>query len=216
MSKKSKRKADLKSSLLILLLIAILLIASTYAWFTANKTVTVSELEVNVQAKNGLQISADGTNWKSVLDIADLLPTALADTYSTNTNQIPDSMEPISTIGQVTTGKLDLFYGNVAAKDGGYALTATKETDTQGTEGRYVAFDIFLRVDQESQIALTPESKVVFKAKLLNNSEIEVFAYDNIADYIYQKNLEIFFLRGKLRENMQVEIIEIYDFKFLD
>ena len=55
-----------------------------------------------------------------------------------------------------------------------------------------------------------------FKAKLLNNSEIEVFAYDNIADYIYQKNLEIFFLRGKLRENMQVEIIEIYDFKFLD
>ena len=163
MSKKSKRKADLKSSLLILLLIAILLIASTYAWFTANKTVTVSELEVNVQAKNGLQISADGTNWKSVLDIADLLPTALADTYSTNTNQIPDSMEPISTIGQVTTGKLDLFYGNVAAKDGGYALTATKETDTQGTEGRYVAFDIFLRVDQESQIALTPESKVVFK-----------------------------------------------------
>ncbi|OKZ60801.1 MAG: hypothetical protein BHV96_01105 [Clostridium sp. CAG:354_28_25] len=50
------------------------------------------------------------------------------------------------------------------------------------------------------------KSKVVFKAKLLNNSEIEVFAYD----------LEIFFLRGKLRENMQVEIIEIYDFKFLD
>ena len=43
-----------------------------------------------------------------------------------------------------------------------------------------------------------------------------MFAYDNIADYIYLKNLEIFFLRGKLRENMQVEIIEIYDFKFLD
>ncbi len=60
------------------------------------------------------------------------------------------------------------------------------------------------------------KSKVVFKAKLLNNSEIEMFAYDNIADYIYQKNLEIFFLRGKLRENMQVEIIEIYNFKFLD
>lgn len=58
--------------------------------------------------------------------------------------------------------------------------------------------------------------KSFIKTKLLNDSEIEVFAYDNIADYIYQKNLEIFFLRGKLRENMQVEIIEIYDFKFLD
>ena len=43
-----------------------------------------------------------------------------------------------------------------------------------------------------------------------------MFAYDNIADYIYQKNLKIFFLRGKLRENMRVEIIEIYNFKFLD
>ncbi len=58
--------------------------------------------------------------------------------------------------------------------------------------------------------------KSFIKTKLLNDSEIEVFIYDNIADYIYQKNLEIFFLRGKLRENMQVEIIEIYDFKFLD
>lgn len=60
------------------------------------------------------------------------------------------------------------------------------------------------------------KSKVLFKSKLLNNSEIEMFAYDNIADYIYQKNLKIFFLRGKLRENMRVEIIEIYNFKFLD
>lgn len=60
------------------------------------------------------------------------------------------------------------------------------------------------------------KSKVLFKAKLLNNSEIEVFAYDDIADYIYQKDLEIFFVRGKLRENMQVEIIEIYNFKVLD
>ena len=58
--------------------------------------------------------------------------------------------------------------------------------------------------------------KSFIKTKLLNDSEIEVFIYDNIADYIYQKDLEIFFLRGKLRENMQVEIIEIYDFKFLD
>lgn len=58
--------------------------------------------------------------------------------------------------------------------------------------------------------------KSFIKTKLLNDSEIEVFIYDNIADYIYQKDLEVFFLRGKLQENMQVEIIEIYNFKFLD
>ena len=58
--------------------------------------------------------------------------------------------------------------------------------------------------------------KSFIKTKLLNDSEIEGFIYDNIADYIYQKDLEVFFLRGKLQENMKVEIIEIYNFKFLE
>lgn len=56
------------------------------------------------------------------------------------------------------------------------------------------------------------KSMVKFKVKLLNNSTIDVFAYDEVADYIYRKNLEMFFLRGKLRTNTQVEIIEIYRF----
>ena len=58
--------------------------------------------------------------------------------------------------------------------------------------------------------------KSFIKTKLLNDSEIEVFIYDNIADYIYQKDLEVFFLRGKLQENMKVEIIEIYNYNFLE
>ena len=55
------------------------------------------------------------------------------------------------------------------------------------------------------------KSIVRFKAKLLNDSRIEVFAYDELADYIYKKDLETFVIRGKLRANMSVEIIEIYN-----
>ena len=169
MSKKSKRKVDVKSSILILLLIAILLMASTYAWFTANTTVTVSQLNVQVEAQNGLQISADASNWKSVLSNADIDPTGtLSTTYATNTNQIPilidgsadkPQMEPVSTTGTVTSGKLDMFYGTVTANQttGGYDLTAVKQTDTQGKTGKYIAFDIFLKVDKVTQIALTPQ-----------------------------------------------------------
>ena len=175
MSKKSKRKVDVKSSILILLLIAILLMASTYAWFTANTTVTVSQLNVQVEAQNGLQISADASNWKSVLSNADIDPTGtLSTTYATNTNQIPilidgsadkPQMEPVSTTGTVTSGKLDMFYGTVTANQttGGYDLTAVKQTDIQGKTGKYIAFDIFLKVDKVTQIALTPQSQVVFK-----------------------------------------------------
>ena len=60
------------------------------------------------------------------------------------------------------------------------------------------------------------KSIVKFKAKLLNNSKIEVFAFDELADYIYRKDLERFFFRGKIRSGMQVEVTEIYDFKYLD
>lgn len=161
--KKSKRKANLKASLLVLLLIAILLMSSTYAWFTSNTQVTISTLNVQVEAQNGLQISADGTNWKTVLSNEDIAPAGtLATTYATNTNQIPEYMEPVSSIGNVTSGNMDMFYGITSsdADSGAFQLTATKETDTQGTEGKYIVFDIFLRVEQETQLALTANSGV--------------------------------------------------------
>ena len=177
MSKRSKRKANLKSSLLVLLLIAILLMASTYAWFTANTQVTISTLDVNVQAKNGLQISADGTNWKTILTPDDISPDNVSALYPGNTNQIPTIMEPVSTAGNVdtSTGTLNMFYGTVKANvdDGEWELTATKETDTKGTNGKYIAFDVFLRVDKESQLSLTQASKVTDKdasGKGLENS----------------------------------------------
>ena len=158
MSKKSKEKKNLKSSLLVLLLIAILLIASTYAWFTANRTVTISSLEVNVQAQNGLQISADAENWKAILTKEDIL--GVADTYTANTNKIPDSMEPVSTDGTVANGNMNMFYGKVAPVEGTgvYSLTATQETDS--TTEKYIVFDIFLKADEAMDLTLTGDSNV--------------------------------------------------------
>ena len=137
MSKKreNKRKVDLKSAILLLLLLAILLTASTYAWFTANKTVTVDDIDVRIEAQNGLQISANGVDWKSIVTVNDLLNAA----YTDNTNQIPSVIEPVSTIGDVTNGKMAMYYGQVDPVDGVYSLTATKEeTETAGETGKYV------------------------------------------------------------------------------
>ena len=127
------------------------LIVSTYAWFTANQTVTISTLDVNVQTSNGLQISADAINWKTILQKADI--TGASATYASSVNQVPDEMEPVSSAGVVDTGTgyMNMYYGEVESLDtgDGYSLASTKEVDTRGTEGRYIAFDIFLRVDQE-------------------------------------------------------------------
>ena len=64
MSKNQKKKSNLKLSILLLILLLIVLTASTYAWFTANQTVTVESIDVNIEAKNGLQISTNAVDWK--------------------------------------------------------------------------------------------------------------------------------------------------------
>ena len=164
---KNKKKLNLRSSLLVLLLIAILLIASTYAWFTANTVVTISTLNVHVEAKGGLQISADGINWKTVLSNEDIAPDTLT-TYSGNVNQIPTTLEPVSTIGNVTEGKMDMFYGTVTAatvasdgiKLGDFTLTTSQQEDKKGTDGKYIVFDAFLKVDTNQPLSLTKNSGV--------------------------------------------------------
>jgi len=138
MKKNKQKKTSLKSAIVLLLLIALLLITSSYAWFTANQTVTVSTLQVNVKASNGLQISADAQNWKTVLEKADL--TSAAGSYADLVNQLPETdLEPVSSIGNVTDGKMDMFYGVVEAdadKAGEYYLSSTKQTDATGTKGK--------------------------------------------------------------------------------
>ena len=181
MNKKTKRRGNLKYSLLLLLLLAILLVTSTYAWFTANKTVTISELQVNVQAQNGLQISTDAINWKAVLSKDDITGVA----YEGCINQIPATMEPVSTAGNVTSGNLDLFYGTVNPGDTGeYEITATKEADaTKGTNGKYMAYDIYLKVDTPSNLKLTTASNVLSPTNSgLQNSSRVAFLVQGHAD----------------------------------
>ena len=165
MNKKSKRKIDLKSAILLLLLLAALLTSSTYAWFTANKTVTVSDIDVHIEAQNGLQISANGVDWKSIVTI-DELKAGYSDATAgiTDTNQFPSTIEPVSTIGDVADGKMKMFYGEVNPDNGVYSLTASAEpAEVKGTTGRYVAFDIFLKVNQdEENVILGANSQVTF------------------------------------------------------
>ena len=56
-SRKSKRR--LNSLFMTLLLTAVLLIMSTYAWFSANRIVEITGITAKVSAAEGLQISLD-------------------------------------------------------------------------------------------------------------------------------------------------------------
>ncbi len=154
MKKKTKvNKKKLDSLLLVLLLTAVLLIMSTYAWFTANRTVSVDTFDVRVETTSGLQISAtaEPDSWKTSLDITDLINATKNAAFGI-TNQLPSTMEPMSTVPVNKSGILDMYLGTTVQNDArdGFYLSTELERDksyvsADGDNGHYIAFDIFLK-----------------------------------------------------------------------
>ncbi len=185
-SKQSRRRKKLFLAILMILFTGVLLTTSTYAWFTANRTVTVEQIDVTVAATNGLQISVDGKNWKPTITNADILGASA--TYSAAVNQIPAgaTSAPVSTIGTIdgATGFMDMYEGVIETSDGQYVLTATKSTEANGTAGKFVAFDLFFSTTTEAQIYLTNASNVVYSAGpmgLENAARIAFVEQGNVA-----------------------------------
>ena len=111
--RRKRRKYRLLILLLLLLGTGTMLATSTYAWFTSNKNVSVNSIKVNIEAKNGIQISADGTNWKSIVQTTDLT-SVHSTTYTSSVNQLPETLEPVSTAGiPNSSGRLPMYYGTI-------------------------------------------------------------------------------------------------------
>ena len=159
--RENERKRRLFLAILMILFVGVILTTSTYAWFTANQTVTVSDINVKIEASNGIQISVDGANWKTLISNTDI--TAASATYAAAVNQLPSSMVPVSTGKTIdsTTHFMNMFRGEIV--DGGSGtnvLVSTASPEANGTAGDFVAFDVFLKVTEAKQVYLTNMSKV--------------------------------------------------------
>ena len=165
--KKKNQKKKLSALILLLLLTVVMLTTSTYAWFTANRTVTIQGIDVNVATSNGLTISTDATNWKTMLTNSDITsPTA----WSDNTNQFPANLVPVSTAGiaDSTSGHLNMYSGDVGTDaTGNFVLTSAALTEAKGTTGSFIAFDVFIKNDSAAAapIYLTTSANVIPKAE---------------------------------------------------
>ena len=163
-NKRKKRSKKIFIAILMILFSGVVLTASTYAWFTANKTVTVEQIEVNVAASNGLQISVDATNWKTLISNADIQ--GAGTTYTGAVNQLPTtSIVPTSSIGEIdtTTGFMKMFKGDIVSNASGTnILKAVQSTETHGTaSGDFIAFDLFFQVTEDTPVYLTSASNVI-------------------------------------------------------
>ena len=157
---KKKRNNRIKSLVLLLFLTIVMLSTATYVWFTSNRTVSIQTINVNVAATSGLQISADAITWKSVLSNSDL--TGASSTYSGADNHLVAEMSPVSTAGTVSNGLLQMYSGTVEGDSGGnMALTTAALTDSSG---KYVVFDIFLKIDAGGTVYLQAGSGATVKS----------------------------------------------------
>lgn len=166
-SKKDRRRKKIFVALIMLLFTGIVLTASTYAWFTANRTVTVEAIDVNVSTSQGLQISTDAADWKSIVTNADITGVSWAGAR----NQLPQgegkTAVPVSTVANVTGGFMEMFKGTIESdeEDGTNYLISTQSVEKNGLEGDFVAFDLFFQSTEAQKVYLTSSSKVTAKAE---------------------------------------------------
>ena len=122
----SPRKKIMLSSLAMLLIATLTLGMATYAWFSMSKTTEVTGLEFTAEAANGIQISTDGSNWKTALTSADI-------------NTPNGQLIPASTVNAVSDGALSFYQLN---NDSTAVTNSSAVADN--TNGGYFKFDFYV------------------------------------------------------------------------
>ncbi len=152
MKKRNKKhERRLKRLIVSCGLCAIILSASTYAWFIGMKTVNVEAFDVQIAAIDGLSLSLDGKTWSDTVTInkANHLEEGVVGAGSTNSWGGDGGLVPMSSVGKIndTSSRLTLFEkGSFTATPGGYRVMASEVENKGATEARgYVAFDLFVK-----------------------------------------------------------------------
>ena len=169
--KNSKRR--LNSLILLVAFTAIMLIVSTYAWFSTQRNVTLTGLKGKVNVAEGLQVSLDGTHFVNSINFDDFDQTSdptswtVKNTATTTyleagktfqapaegiTNVVPSEYLPVSTTGGTDEGidasGLKMYSGTFTNSEGLKNIAIAPETSASG----YYAFDLYLLNTSKSTV----------------------------------------------------------------
>ena len=151
-SKKNQRKSELNAMFFIILIAAVMFIISTYAWFSTQKNVSITNLRGTVEVAEGLEISLDAEKWYNGITLGeeDGQLSITKNAYQGHHNISPSEMLPVSTLGLVGSTDIDLkmLRGNVTNYKELSKIVETKENIESTTDSQfpgYFAFDIFLK-----------------------------------------------------------------------
>ena len=173
---KNKRKTELRIIFFIILVAAALFIISTYAWFSTQKNVSITNLTGKVEVAEGLEISLNAKDWTNQLTLGDGEEEySLTDStkgegkfgpYAGHRNITPKELLPVSTTGNVTGQKITDLVMLRGTVDGGiklHKIVATNEALAADPNPEshnsavdkypgYFAFDAFLKNNSKDAI----------------------------------------------------------------
>ncbi len=190
-NKQKNSKRRLNSLILLVAFTAIMLIVSTYAWFSTQRNVSISNLEGTVKVAEGLEISLDAENWSQEIDFDQYTMSDLKKLYGeTNHNVIPTELIPASTNGAEGIGKTDIsFYRGTATQVNkkwqladiteveGPTSTITSASDLKFPG--YYAIDLFLRNSGIDTGAGDVQGTTTETLQLTQNSSVTVIEGGN-------------------------------------
>lgn len=195
-----KNLKKLIPALCLLLISAMLLGTSTFAWFSMNNQVTATGMKVVAKAESGIVISnADTANWTDTASakdtaVAEILATSTADLaawyHSTSTNandanagQAADKYESVSNGETAKYYSENVFYIRSATKnaitDTNLKVKSVTVTGVSGSENLDKAIRVGIKLNDQDVLIFAPVAGATLSYKV--DGTISVTAIDSSA-----------------------------------
>lgn len=156
------RKINTKLTKVIIFLFGILLIFSSYAWFSTNLNVKIKTFNMIITKNSDLTISFDGVNFSRDIEISkEVIYDNLGKTYPNHLSQWAENgLIPVSSPGitNSNTSLFDMYETNGVlyqrrAKDKGFLWTELSDQSEPREFNSYLAFDIFIKNETGSPVS---------------------------------------------------------------
>ncbi len=153
------KKRAFVSAIAMLIVSAIVLTSSTFAWFSMSKQATVESMDLTVSSPEGIQISTNASGWTASLTVDNIFNTVKNneahryDAYEGNNNLYPADLIPVSSaFGAANASGYVNFFKAVLDKDNNASISAVSQLkDDQNTAG-LIAFDLFFKVAKTTTV----------------------------------------------------------------
>ena len=153
--KKTIKKRAFVSAIAMLIVSAIVLTSSTFAWFSMSKEAKVEQMDLTVSSPEGIQISANASAWTASLTNDEIFnpdSTSRYKAYDGNVNLMPTDLKPVSSRFNGLTNGLINFYTASLADDRSANITRVDQSAANSKTAGLVAFDLFFKVANDTTV----------------------------------------------------------------